>query len=319
VSDPIDIKALDEYLKGGSEVSQRYRELGGDDVPPDLDRRVLAAARDAVAQAGAQRSRSWLRWSTPVALAASVVLVVTVLLEKGVQDELVLPAQSPAESRPVSSDAATEGDAASEGDAAAADDAEAKLADEVVPQLAPAEAPRVPTPAQPAVPEAEAERYVASPPEITVEAQALRARREQQQATPVTSVQSEPSVAPPPEPAPEAQVSARKSLERSETESAASSSDLAEVVITGASRARRPAGRGVGPRGTISSSVFKDGDSQALAGEQRERADPQAWLEDIRELRRAGKSDEADREWQLFREAFPDVQVADDDIARKKP
>ncbi len=87
MSDPIDIKALDEYLKGGSDISQRYRELGREDVPPDLDRRVLAEARAAVAGGGAARSRSWLRWSAPVALAASVVLVVAVVIESPVQDE----------------------------------------------------------------------------------------------------------------------------------------------------------------------------------------------------------------------------------------
>ena len=81
MSDPIDIKALDEYLKGGSDISQRYRELGREDVPPELDRRVLAEARAAVASGGAARSRSWLRWSAPVALAASVVLVVAVVIE----------------------------------------------------------------------------------------------------------------------------------------------------------------------------------------------------------------------------------------------
>ncbi|HET9446427.1 MAG TPA: hypothetical protein VFO35_09230, partial [Steroidobacteraceae bacterium] len=89
MSDPIDIKALDEYLKGGSDISQRYRELGGEDVPPELDRRVLNEAHAAVAGAGAARSRSWLRWSAPVALAASVVLVVAVVIESPVQDEAI--------------------------------------------------------------------------------------------------------------------------------------------------------------------------------------------------------------------------------------
>ena len=32
MSEPTDIKALDEYLKRGSDVSARYRELGSDDV-----------------------------------------------------------------------------------------------------------------------------------------------------------------------------------------------------------------------------------------------------------------------------------------------
>ena len=53
MSDPIDIKALDEYLKGNSDISRRYRELGSGDVPPpQLDRRVLDEARAAVASSG---------------------------------------------------------------------------------------------------------------------------------------------------------------------------------------------------------------------------------------------------------------------------
>jgi len=79
VSDPIDIKALDEYLKGGSDISQRYRELRREEVPPELDRRVLDEARAAVASGGG-RSRAWLRWGAPVALAASVILAVTVVM-----------------------------------------------------------------------------------------------------------------------------------------------------------------------------------------------------------------------------------------------
>ena len=50
-----------------------------------------------------------------------------------------------------------------------------------------------------------------------------------------------------------------------------------------------------------------------------EQSDPELWLEEIRDLRRAGKVADADREWQEFRKSFPDFRVADDDIARKKP
>ena len=87
MSDPIDIKALDEYLKGGSDIARRYREIGSEDVPPELDHRVLDEARAAVASGSGGRSRSWLRWSAPLALAASVVLVVTVVVESGVQND----------------------------------------------------------------------------------------------------------------------------------------------------------------------------------------------------------------------------------------
>ena len=78
--------------------------------------------------------------------------------------------------------------------------------------------------------------------------------------------------------------------------------------------------RTAGPRNTISNSAFSnDRRPTADADADAEQADPAKWLEHIRDLRRAGKAVEADRSWQLFRDAFPDFPVADDDIARKQP
>lgn len=309
MSDPTDIKALDEYLKGDSDVSQRYRELGRDEVPPELDSRVLAEARAAVADEGTKRSRSWLRWSAPVALAASVVLVVTVVLERGVQDETVLLPQSAANVQQVRSEAARD-DKANEA-------AQAKMAAEVRGQrgfvpVVPVEptlamdAP-VPPPPKPAVVDVRQFRELAAPPEVKVEQQAGQA----------AAVPEAPAVAPPAQ-APEP-MAARKSAERSEAE-ADSSADVQEEAAVSGSRTRRATGRNAGPRDTISrSSSSLAGASRPATEESAERSDPQAWLEDIRDMRRAGKTAEADREWERFREAFPDFHVEDDDIARKQP
>lgn len=318
MSEPTDIKALDEYLKRGSDVSARYRELGGDDVPPDLDRRVLAAARDAVANEGARRSRSWLRWSAPVALAASFVLVVTVVLEGGLQDQktVTLP-QAPAEAR---QEPSVESAVASD-DKANADD-ERKLADELrkrqsvvseynVPvqnsvqparEFAPPPAPlAVPAPAAPPVAKAEAERMKSATPAQEVVVTGARRDEPQLATSPVTAVTQEDVAAAAGQTAPEAD----------------SSRDLQEVVITGMPN-RRATGRTAGPRGTISTDSFRR-ETRPASDEQAERSDAQAWLEEIRELRRAGKTADADREWLRFREEFPDFPVADDDLARKKP
>jgi hypothetical protein len=319
VSEPTDIKALDEYLKRGSDVSARYRELGSDDVPPELDRRVLAAARDAVANEGARRSRSWLRWSAPVALAASFVLVVTVVLEGGLQDEkpVALP-QAPAEVR---QEPSVEPAVASD-DKANADD-ERKLVDELrkqqrgvvadynvrvqnAPQpareFAPPPAPLVVTaPSASTVAKVEAERMKSATPAQEVVVTGAR-RDEQQLATsPVTVVTQEDVAAAAGQTAPEAD----------------SSRDLQEVVITGG-RNRRATGRTAGPRDTMSTDSFRR-ETRPASDEQAERSDAKAWLEEIRELRRAGKTADADREWLRFREEFPDFPVAADDLARKKP
>jgi hypothetical protein len=317
VSEPTDIKALDEYLKRGSDVSARYRELGSDDVPPELDRRVLAAARDAVANEGARRSRSWLRWSAPVALAASFVLVVTVVLEGGLQDKktAALP-QAPAEVRQkfnVEPAAATSDDkAASAGD-------ERKLADELrkqqgvvsgynvqnAPQPAPDFAPppasrAVPASSASTVAKEEAQRMKSAAPVQEVVVTGGRIDSPNLMSTsPVTAVTQE-ELAGAAQPAQEAD----------------SSRDLQEVVITG--QRRRAAGRAVGPRNTISTDSYR-GETRPASDEQADRSDPKAWLEEIRELRRAGKTADADREWLRFREEFPEFPVAADDVARKKP
>jgi hypothetical protein len=284
VSEPTDIKALDEYLKGHSDVSQRYRELGGESVPPELDRRVLAAAREAVANEGAKGARSWLRWSAPIALAASVVLVLTVVLESGLQKDTPVPAKQPQPVQVVP---------------IAIDDARPLHAD-------------VPPTPEPAVADVRRQlREYAPPPEIKLE--------DPQTASNAIATVAQPA-APPPAAAPEVTFERKsversdKSIERSEAE-ADVSGDFSEVTVTG-THMRRGAGRAAaGSRSAIAGEAF----SSKPQEERADRADPQAWLEQIRELRRTGKSDEADREWQRFREAFPDFQVADDDIARQKP
>lgn len=310
MSDPTDIKALDEYLKGNSDVSQRYRELGRDEVPPELDRGVLAAAHEAVANEGAKRSRSWLRWSAPVALAASIVLVLTVVLENGLKNDTTVLTQAPSETGRVNG---------LNRDKAANDAAEAKLADEVARQqgfgsVVPvggnqsptlqADVPRAP---EPQVVNIERLREVViPPPEVTVA----------QDAAPAAE-QAEP-------------MAARKSVERSEAEAKAeeeadadsdpdsdsdSSSEVQDRVLAGP--ARRATGSRAGPRTTVSSALTRE--TRPAADDLAERSDPQVWLEEIRDLRRTGKTADADREWLRFRKAFPDFHVAADDIALGKP
>jgi hypothetical protein len=330
VSEPTDIKALDEYLKGDSDVSRRYRELGHEEVPPELERRVLAAARDAVANEGTQRSRSWLRWSAPVALAASVVLVVTVVLERGPDQLAQVPAQAPAEPQ-------VRGMIGDQDDSAAA---ERKLAEEVTRQRAArdqesapvyvqpvtqapppalADVPPMPELAPAAATSAKAEaRPIVPPPELVLEQQA-----EQTVAAAVAPVPEAPAAQPTPTQTAEASAGESVALNKEEADAATS---VEEVSITGA-RTRRGPGRTAGPRGTISSTTSSRGAAAAASrpvsddeqAARADRSDPAAWLEEIRDLRRAGRSADADREWDLFHEAFPDFYVADDDLARRKP
>jgi len=68
-------------------LDQAYRELPGDEPPPEVDERIRAAARRAVgARPQSLEARSWAaRWRVPLSLAATVVLAVTLTLM--VQDE----------------------------------------------------------------------------------------------------------------------------------------------------------------------------------------------------------------------------------------
>lgn len=71
---------LEDYLARRSSLSRRYRELEDDAPPPELDARVLAEARRAVEQSNTHRTRS-MRWRAPLAVAATVLLTVAVVLE----------------------------------------------------------------------------------------------------------------------------------------------------------------------------------------------------------------------------------------------
>jgi hypothetical protein len=320
VSDPIDIKALDEYLKGGSDISQRYRELRREDVPPELDRRVLAEARAAVAGGGAARSRSWLRWSAPVALAASVVLVVAVVIESPVQDETMM-IQPASEARQAEEYKLQE-------DSTQAQQQEPEL--RIIPEQPPAAAPTVVPPAAPppaSAAKAEMKRADRAPVVEEVQVNAQAPREQSFATTPVAvdtaTVDSAEAqlAAERPEPAVRTQSTAvRNEVDRTagledSSAKADESSAIQEAVVTG-TRQRRSAGRTAGPRNTISGSAFE---SRPAADADAEQPDPAKWLEEIRDLRRAGKTAEADLAWDRFREAYPNFPVAEDDVARNKP
>lgn len=80
---------LEAFLAGGSELSRRYKESSGEQPPAHVDAAILAASRWAVGAdnkraaksriAPAQRRRL-VQWSVPLAMAAVVVLAVTLTL-----------------------------------------------------------------------------------------------------------------------------------------------------------------------------------------------------------------------------------------------
>lgn len=305
----IDEQSFEDYLKRGSPTSQRYRESSDDEPPAALDRRVLDMARDAVeksrAPAAASRSKpNWMRWSAPLALAASAVLVVSIVIESGVYKETA-PLIAPTAERTDKAEPAPE--------PALHDHAEYERV-----YTAPAEA-RVDI-ASDAEKEARAEATAAPP---------SREEKVVIQTAPV-EVEPQPQFAPSPAapaPTPAAAVPAGPPAENASppatesrdaapeaTASARSDAQLSQIVVTGTQRARE-AVRASGPRGTVRG--VADSAPETDAREQRPTRDPEEWLAEIRELRKAGRGDDADREWKEFRRAYPGFPVDASDAAQR--
>lgn len=322
-----DEQQLEEYLRGGSDVSKQYRQLQSSDVPAELDRLVMRQAQEAVKSRPA-KSRTWMRWTGPLALAASAVLVVSIVIESGVHKETYLsaPASAPAEIATGAAEKRATGVGAQQDKAAAAESVNANGASDasvvhiapVAPEPSLYDAPppaaftdQAPAPAeertlaiQPTAPPP-----VAAPvPQVAnvraaapkAEAQSLGAsaeRREQIESVEVNSARMR-------APAPQASVSSPViALEED--------SDLQDVIVTGT---RRPeAKRSAGPRNTIAAPAHRQADEE---DEPQDYSDPEHWLRDIRKLRKQNKHEEADREWRRFRYVYPNYEVADDDTAR---
>ena len=291
---------LDEYLKGDSSVSRQYRQLHSAEVPAEIDRLVLRQAQDAV-RATPAKSRTWMRWSGPLALAASAVLVVSIVIETGMQDEVMLTAEkASAPAGPQMEPAAPQMEAKRRQTAPVEHD---MTAENSAAGSAASEAPRSPqaAPPPPSAPaqDAAADRAVAqfvSPPAVRLDmpapvsapAETLSSMQMKEESAQPPAEESElalPKVArerrnagaPPPVAAPAPRAEA----------------DTQEVVVSGNAITSRPVSAIIAPV-----------------------PDPERWLEQIRQLRKDNKQTDADREWRRFREAFPDHPVSEVDAAR---
>ena len=319
-------KELDDYLRRESTVSEHYRALDADDVPAAVDAAVLAQARAAVAPKK-QRAPAWVRWGSPLALAASAVLIVAIVLEVGVQEELRVPAPQLERA--------------------------AKRADEgVVMQVEPPAQSDAPAASAPSLPE---------PPVESTEAKAARDIVERPLAAiapppepeltfaqgtpaPAATIATAPMPAPAPMQAPRlerqreaADASAGIAAEQRRLEpiivtgnrlsdATRESARVEEVAVTAQYRAgnasndrTRPA---FGPRAPgaprparAGSNVSDEADVAARAGY----ASPERWLDAIRKLRADGKNAEADDQWRAFRREYPNFEVRAGDRALPEP
>lgn len=314
-----DDKAFEEYLQRGSAVSQRYRALDADDVPSELDRQILQRAAEAVRPAG-NRARTWRRWSVPVALAASTVLAVSIVLESGVMESEAPTAQMTRElpavpSGPASAAQEPVQELAQEQAPAPQGPADVSTSSEQVREVAPA-APREPavvTGARVRVPEVQSPRASKK----AEEREQVAATRTEQSAERADAPAAFAPAPPPPAAVPyEPDRSRAQAASRSEPRSAMPMSPMpvAQRQVAPLPDLTSMEKAASAPAGLATSSAPLG----ASELERREFSEPEPWLEYIRALRDEGKIEQADAEWQRFRDEYPDYSVADDDHARPR-
>jgi len=93
MNEPQDDRELEEYLSGQSPLSRRYRELGNEQPPPELDAKILGAAR-AESRVVPLRRRLQ-RWAPAIAVAATLLICLSLVIEIALP-----PAELPPDSVP---------------------------------------------------------------------------------------------------------------------------------------------------------------------------------------------------------------------------
>lgn len=293
----LDDQQLDEYLKGDSSVSRQYRQLPGDAVPPSLDHLVLRQAEDAVKRSSRP---AWVRWTAPLAVAASAVLVVSIVMQTGLRDETMVKSQ---------------------------------------PAQGSIEAKKIQEPAAPPPPPASPKAEEAPPPAVYVDLNGPNALTVKESAmdihvpAPIVSAPAAaaPAYAPAPaeaeiqqeladsEEADKAAIAVDASRQKSAREDVAREEERAVAQrATRREQAQAAGASNAAPAAVLSySRPMSSAAADNVATIQRDYTDPEAWLKDIRQLRKDNKQEEADKEWRRFREAFPDYDVAETDSARE--
>lgn len=100
-------KELDNYLQGGSDLSQAYSELADEPVPDGLDNQILAAAKTSQETSTPVKPRLAGRsLDSPFAMAAVLFLCVSLVLVFSTHEQSYDEIPSPTESIPIDSSAA---------------------------------------------------------------------------------------------------------------------------------------------------------------------------------------------------------------------
>ena len=290
-TDKID-QHLDEYLKGDSSVSRRYRQLPGEDVPPSLDRLVLRQAEEAVKRTSRP---AWMRWTAPLAVAASAVLVVSIVIETGLRDETIVSAPT----------------------------MQAERAAEV---QAPVETRMIEEPADlPPPPKVAAPPSSDSPADTQASAAEGFAQERSAPASAAPAPVSELKRSRKPARDEAAGAVSQEQIAKAERQKSALEAAAREQELSAQRTMRDDQSDLAGPRDTVEKPEPKAVLSYSrpiraipenTATIQRANMGPEAWLQKIRQLREDNKQEQADLEWLKFRTAFPHYEVAETDAAR---
>lgn len=316
---------MDDYLSRKSEFSRRYRAIDAHEVPSELDVAVVAHATQSV-NIKKQAHARWRRFTAPLAVAATTVLAVSIVIQSGtqaplptpsestqrsmLQDSALLPESSPRsvalEAAPPSPSVQITADVLQKKQTAneprksnlTVDSSDEKLSSLAKPKLVSAKSAKNDAPRDPSNSNEtdSLTREDRARHEMAITAMRQSVAGAIAPASPnsaVNSAQEQVAAIAPPisannSSAPVPQISAPAAMRAQPASETVT--ELKETVVTEKQK-------------TTSMRVWKD---------------PDQWLEYIRRLRAAGKTQEADQEWQRFRKAFPTVNVADNDNARSK-
>jgi hypothetical protein len=259
-------------------LDEAYRRIPGDEPPPELDERIRAAARRAVAakpeSLAARGQRSWAaRWRVPLSLAATVVVAATVTLMVQEEERRAFedaPARAPAPAAP----------AVVETPAPSGTPEQAKPRD--APQRPPAVKPAVPGRAAPPpteVQRAPAADAAAPPPPELEKLESRRQRREEPEAAGVFPA-SPPAPAPTPKP---------RAPQPSAAPPAAAPSGVSPALSRERAAGERPA-------------------RETRSAPEPSRS-PEQWIEEIRRLKAQGRDTDAAAELAEFRRRYPNYPL----------
>jgi hypothetical protein len=300
-------KLLDEYLNGNSPYAERYRSVESYDVPGELDRAVLDEAQRSVSK---RKPQLWWRVGPALAIAATAVLTITIVMRSGEQSfEPVVARDDVTDQAKQKAQPQSGEERAKEPVAFAKVEAPAAAAPKVVSQDQPrlaqtkiAETDKLKKAIVAEEKQSEVSRGLLAPaPQMqsapaasasSVEAEKVASREQSAPASPASPATANASAA---DTRRDATLKQRARQENAE---------LNEVIVTSSLRRTSPQDTAAPVSVFSAPDVFQN--------------DPLAWLKYIRQLRHDGKNDEADEHFKLFVETFPKYVIGKNDPARPK-